>query len=92
MPHFTIDDGNRNTGQSVKGQQGLYFTGTLTVGGETVTLGDGERGRSKKEVRQMLAEKGLPVLQGREGSVRGKRESDSGDMGGENWVGKLLGA
>lgn len=62
-----------------------WFRGKVSVGMETVVLE--ERVPSKKEARQVLAERGCGVVRGMEARVKRGTEA----VGGENWVGRLLG-
>lgn len=66
------------------------FTGTLTVGAETLVLEVAQP--SKKDAKQILAERGVEVAERMEARVRGGSEGGEGGSGGnENWYGKLLG-
>lgn len=62
------------------------FTGSLKVGKVTITLD--QECRSKKEVRELLAEQALEAVKTMDGP---SREDQSADDEGQNWVGKLLG-
>jgi len=75
----------RETESSVPG-----FRGTLTIGAETLVLEEAQP--SKKDARQILAERGVEVAERMEARVRGGSEGGEGGSGGnENWIGKLLG-
>lgn len=66
------------------------FRGTLTIGAETLVLEEAQP--SKKDARQILAERGVEVAERMEARVRGGSEGGEGGSGGnENWIGKLLG-
>lgn len=63
------------------------FTGTLTIGAETLVLEVAQP--SKKDAKQILAERGVEVAERMEARVRGG--SEGGEAGNENWIGKLQG-
>lgn len=66
------------------------FTGTLTIGAETLVLEVAQP--SKKDAKQILAEKGVDVAERMEARVRGGSEgAEAGSGANENWIGKLQG-
>ncbi|MCJ1388742.1 hypothetical protein MMC18_001591 [Xylographa bjoerkii] len=66
-----------------------WFTGTLTVDGATPLVLDA-RQPSKKEARQLLAERGCALVRGLPARVQRKDASNPPAAAAENWVGKLL--
>ncbi|MCJ1246974.1 hypothetical protein MMC30_004185 [Trapelia coarctata] len=64
------------------------FRGTLTIGTETVMLEETQP--SKKDVKQILSERGLRVAERMEARVKSVAEGSSEGGVNENWIGKLL--